>query len=199
MRVVALRNEILAGPITLGALLSMPASTAGKILRRNGCSRRERPPAKVYPRYEREVPGDLIHIDVKRLGRFFTPGKYLHVAIDDHTRMAYAQVMTGQGKAASCAFLERSLSWFEEHLHTRVRQVMTDNGHAYRSCDWRDRCEARGITHIGTSLIWFRGPDHLDRFAVVTSRSVASPHEGESRNVVRWLTVAGDQWLDPYR
>ena len=74
-RVVALRPELLAGPITLGALLSMPASTVGKILRRNGCSRRERPPAKVYPRYEREVPGDLIHIDVKRLGRFFTPGK----------------------------------------------------------------------------------------------------------------------------
>lgn len=161
-----LRQQLQAGPITLGALLSMPASTVGKILKRNGCSRREQPPATVYPRYEREVPGDLIHIDVKRLGRFFTPGKriledgvhrnpragwhYLHVAIDDHTRMAYAEVMTGQGKAASCAFLERSLSWFEEHLHTRVRQVMTDNGHAYRSYDWRDRCEARGITHIRT-------------------------------------------------
>ena len=161
-----LRQQLQAGPITRGALLSMPASTVGKILRRNGCSRREQPPAKVYPRYEREVPGDLIHIDVKRLGRFFTsgkrifedgvgrsfftPGKYPHVAIDDHTRMAYAQVMTGQGKAASCAFVERSLSWFEEHLHTRVRQVMTDNGHAYRSCDWRDRCAARGITHIRT-------------------------------------------------
>jgi len=72
--VFARRHELLAGPVSLGALLPMPASTAGKILRRNGCSRRERPPAKVYPRYEREVPGDLIHIDVKRLGRFFAPG-----------------------------------------------------------------------------------------------------------------------------
>ncbi len=53
----------------------MPAATVGKILRRHGRSRRERPPVKVYPRYEREVAGDLIHIDVKRLGRFFTPGK----------------------------------------------------------------------------------------------------------------------------
>ncbi len=53
----------------------MPASTVGKILRRHGRSRRERPPVKVYPRYEREVAGVLIHIDVKRLGRFFTPGR----------------------------------------------------------------------------------------------------------------------------
>ena len=159
-----LRQQLQAGPITRGALLSMPASTVGKILRRNGRSRKERPPATVYPRYEWEIPGDLIHIDVKRLGRFFTSGKrifedgvgrspsagwqYLHVAIDDHTRMVYSEVMTGQGKKASCAFLDRSINWFEEHLGAPVRQVMTGNGHAYRSYDGRDRCEALGITHI---------------------------------------------------
>jgi len=155
-----------AGPIMLGALLSMPASTVGKILRRHGRSRRERPLAKVYPRYEREVAGDLIHIDVKRLGRFFTPGKrilndgiprnpragwqYLHVAIDDHTRMVYAEVLTGQGKDASCAFLRRSIQWFEEVLGAPVRQVMTDNGHAYRSHDWRHACGQLDIEHIRT-------------------------------------------------
>lgn len=165
-RVVALRMELLAGPITLGALLQMPPSTVGKILRRNGCSRRERPPVKVYPRYERQVPGDLIHIDVKRLGRFFTPGKrifedgvqrspragwqYLHVAIDDYTRISYAEILTGQGKDSSIAFLGRSLAWFREQLRRPVRQVMTDNGHAYRSHDWSAACQLLGIEHIRT-------------------------------------------------
>ncbi len=90
---------------------------------------RERPPVKVYPCYEREVAGVLIHIDAKRPLRFFTPesgssmtqsngahglaGNACTVAIDDHTRMVYAEVLTGQGKDASCAFLHRSIQWFE--------------------------------------------------------------------------------------
>lgn len=165
-RVIALRQELRAGPITLGAILQMPASTVGKILRRNGCSRRERPPAQRFARYEREVAGDLIHIDVKRLGRFFTPGKrilddgvqrspragwqYLHVAIDDYSRVAYAEVLTGQGKVASIAFLRRATSHFDQLFAQPVRQVMTDNGHAYLSHDWAAACRALSLTHIRT-------------------------------------------------
>ncbi len=165
-QVLALRSQLQAGPITLGAILQMPASTVGKILRRHGCSRRERPPSKKYPRYEREVAGDLIHIDVKRLGRFFTPGKrifddgvqrspragwqYLHVAIDDHSRVSYAEVLTGQGKDASVAFLARAKSHFDELFGSPVRQVMTDNGHAYLSYDWAHACRALRVEHIRT-------------------------------------------------
>jgi transposase InsO family protein len=179
-QVIALRKALGAGPITLGAILGMPPSTVGKILRRYGCSRRERPPSKVYPRYEREVPGDLIHIDVKRLGRFFTPGKrilgdgiqrspragwqYLHVAIDDHTRLAYAEILTGQGKDASCAFLTRSTRWFEEQLGSPVREVMTDNGHAYRSHDWRLACDENGVSHIRTRPYTPRTNGKAERF-----------------------------------
>ncbi len=77
-------------------------------------------------------------------------GNACTVAIDDHTRMVYAEVLTGQGKDASCAFLHRSIQWFEEVLGAPVRQVMTDNGHAYRSHDWRHACAQLDIEHIRT-------------------------------------------------
>jgi len=112
-------------------------------------------------RYERERPGELLHVDTKRLGRFHTVGKrilggdknfsrgvgwhHLHVAIDDHTRIAYCEVMAGQGAEASCAFLSRAVAWFSDAQGIRIERVLTDNGHAHRSHAWADRCRALGI------------------------------------------------------
>jgi transposase InsO family protein len=149
------------GPLRLAALLQMPASTIAKVLRRAGLSRTPRAPRPPVRRYERQTPGELLHVDTKRLGRFHTVGKrilhdgiqrspragwqHLHVAIDDHTRIAYCEVLPGQGKDATCAFLCRAVAWFDATHNITIQRVLTDNGHAYRSHLWRDTCQSLNI------------------------------------------------------
>ncbi|MEX2372634.1 MAG: leucine zipper domain-containing protein, partial [Dehalococcoidia bacterium] len=103
-RIVAARRLSGDGPQTLGAKLGLPASSVGKVLRRHGCSRPERATRADTVRYEYEQPGDLLHLDIKKLGRFWVPGRrvrndgrmrsrhagwqYVHVAVDDHSRLA---------------------------------------------------------------------------------------------------------------
>lgn len=160
-RILEARAASRYGPARLGAMLGIPASTVGKVLARAGVSRAPRPPRPPVVRYERARPGELLHIDTKRLGRFFQVGKailgdgiqrsyragwqYLHVAVDDHTRIAYCEVLDGQGAEASCAFLARAVRWFEAEHGIRIERVLTDNGHAYRSHAWADLCRALGI------------------------------------------------------
>ena len=111
---IALRQRTLAGPVVIAAITGRPASTVGKVLRRWGCSRLPKPERDPVRRYERERPGELLHVDTKKLGRFQAVGKrilkdpakrnrhvgwqHLHIAIDDHTRLAYAEVLAGQDK-----------------------------------------------------------------------------------------------------
>lgn len=149
------------GPARLGAILGIPASTVGKVLARAGCSARVRAPRPEVVRYERARPGELLHVDTKRLGRFHQVGKRvlrdgvqrspragwhnLHVAVDDHTRIAYCEVLEGQGAEASCAFLGRAVAWFASEHGIAIERVLTDNGHAYRSHAWRDLCSELGI------------------------------------------------------
>lgn len=160
-RILNARTATHHGPARLGAILGIPASTVGKVLARAGLSRRPRAPRPQVLRYERERPGELLHIDTKRLGRFHQVGKrvlrdgiqrspragwhHLHVAVDDHTRIAYCEVLDGQGAAASCAFLARAVAWFATAHAIRIERVLTDNGHAYRSHAWRDLCARLGI------------------------------------------------------
>jgi transposase InsO family protein len=160
-RILAARAATHYGPARLGAMLDIPASTVGKVLHRSGASRRARAPRPEAMRYERERPGELLHIDTKRLGRFHQVGKrvlrdgiqrspragwhHLHVAVDDHTRIAYCEVLAGQGAAASCAFLGRAAAWFRSAHGIVIERVLTDNGHAYRSHAWADACRALGI------------------------------------------------------
>ena len=149
------------GPARLGAILGIPASTVGKVLARAGVSRRPPAPRAEVVRYERERPGELLHVDTKRLGRFHAVGKrilggdknfsrgvgwhHLHVAVDDHTRVAYCEVLAGQGAEASCTFLSRAVAWFAAEHGVAIQRVLTDNGHAYRSHAWRDLCAELGI------------------------------------------------------
>jgi transposase InsO family protein len=160
-QILAVRDATRYGPARIGALLGIPGSSVGKVLRRHGRSRPERAPAPPARRYERERPGELLHIDTKRLGRFHQVGKrilldgvrrspragwhHLHVAIDDHTRIAYCEVLAGQGAEASCAFLGRAVAWFAAEHGIPIERVLTDNGHAYRSHAWRDACARLGI------------------------------------------------------
>jgi transposase InsO family protein len=150
------------GPKRLGAILGIPGSTVAKVLARHGASGRVRAPRPESLRYERERPGELLHVDTKRLGRFHAVGKriladgvhrsrlpvgwqHLHVAIDDHTRIAYCEVLPGQGAEHSCAFLRRAVAWFAEAHAIGIERVLTDNGHAYRSHAWADLCATLGI------------------------------------------------------
>jgi transposase InsO family protein len=71
--------------------------------------------------------------------------QHLHVAIDDHSRIAYCEVLAGQGAEASVAFLGRAVAWFADAHDIRIERVLSDNGHAYRSRAWRDRCAELGI------------------------------------------------------
>ncbi len=121
--ILAWREHLRAGPAVIAAILERPISTVGKVLRRGNCSRLPRPQRDPKVRYERERPGELLHVDTKKLGRFFAVGKrirqdgvqrspkagwqHLHIAIDDHSRLAYAELLATE-KATDCvAFLER--------------------------------------------------------------------------------------------
>jgi transposase InsO family protein len=153
--------------LDIAGALSMARSTVAHVLKRMGLNRRDRlnPPEPVR-RYERERPGDLIHIDIKKLGRFAQTGHritghhkrkrsrhlgydYVHVAIDDHSRLAYVEVLADE-KGETCArFLARATQWFD-HLGVTVRRVMSDNGVGYRAHVFRDAARALGQRHIRT-------------------------------------------------
>lgn len=158
--IVAIRRCTQAGPVVIAVMTGRPASTVGKVLRRCGCSRQPRPVRDPIRRYERERPGELIHVDTKKLGRFHVVGKrilkdgvrrsrhagwqHLHVAIDDHSRLAYTEVLAGQDRQSCAAFLRRAVAWYATH-GIQVERVLSDNAKAYHSHRWRDTCRELGI------------------------------------------------------
>jgi transposase InsO family protein len=153
--IVAVRRRTSAGPQVIGVIVGRAASTVGKVLRRRGESRLPRPERDPVVRYERERPGELAHVDSKKLGCFWAVGKriladgvkrsrragwqYLHVAIDDHSRLAYAELLAAEDGAACAAFLERALAFYRAHGIT-VERVLSDNAKAYSSRAWRTVC-----------------------------------------------------------
>ena len=162
-QIVALRRELGAGPQVIAVMLGRPPSTVGKVLRRAGCSRLPRPEQPVRPRYERARPGELLHVDVKKLGRFWQVGKritgaeggyrrsrgaswsYLHVAIDDHTRLAYAELLADERGPSCAAFLRRATAWYAERGIT-LKRVLSDNAKAYHGHHWQTVCAQLGIS-----------------------------------------------------
>lgn len=146
-RIEQARRRLREGPLRLSFVLHIARSTIYAVLRRLGLQRLRffDPPRPRYRRYERAVPGDLVHIDTKKLGRIpagggkhFGPARkgpgagseYIHVAVDDRTRMAYAERLGTERAADSAAFTARALRHFLDH-GIRVRQVMTDNHWSY--------------------------------------------------------------------
>ena len=145
----------------IAARLQMALSTVGEVLRRLGLSSwRALEPREPVVRYERPVAGDLLHIDIKRLGAFHAPGRRvggrrsrgagfecLHVCVDDHSRVAFAQIEPNERQETCVGFLRRAVSWYELH-GVRVREVMTDNGSGYVSHLWAAACAELGLRHI---------------------------------------------------
>ena len=159
-QILQARQYANAGPLIVGGQLGLPASTVWKVLRRYGVSRLPKPTRDPVVRYERQQPGELVHVDIKKLGRFWTVGKrihgdgltrsrragwqYLHLAIDDHSRLAYAELLASESPADCVAFLRRAVSWYRER-GISVERVLSDNGNGYRSFAWRDACAELGI------------------------------------------------------
>jgi transposase InsO family protein len=175
--IAALRRLRFTGP-ELAELLQMPLSTVSGILTRIGMGRLGRLGLEPAERYERQRPGELIHVDVKKLGRIqggagkrvrdgrrqhYNPRRrdaagvdrntvgwdFVHVAIDDATRLAYAEVLSDEKATTAIAFLRRAVAFYQRHGVT-VERVMTDNGSAYRSAIHALACRALGIRHLRT-------------------------------------------------
>jgi transposase InsO family protein len=163
----------------IAELLSMPLSTVSLWLKRIGLGRRSRlEPPEPPNRYERRHPGELIHLDVKKLGRFGVAGKrvvgrrhasrgygwdYVHVAVDDHSRLAYAEVLSDQRADTAVAFLRRAVAWFGER-GVVVQRLLTDNGSCYRRSFHAVVCSELGLKHSCTRPYRPRTNGKAERF-----------------------------------
>jgi transposase InsO family protein len=191
--------------------LGLATSTVCAVLVRLGLSRRWRlGPVEPPNRYCRRHPGELMHVDVKKLGRFNHPGhrvtgrnpgykrnykagwEFVHVAIDDTSRLAYLEVLADE-KAVTCVgFLERAIAWFAEHGVT-VERVMTDNGTGYRSKVHGAAIDRLGIKHLRTQPYRPRTNGKAERFIQTMLRECAygqafQNSQQRRRSLRRWLT-----------
>lgn len=161
-----LRRLRMTGP-QIAEKLDMPLSTVTSVLKRIGLNRLSKlEPPEPPNRYCRRHPGELIHIDIKKLGRFNKPGhrvtgrgpgnhnhrvgwEAVHVCIDDTSRVAYVEVLPDQKTATCIGFLDRAIAWFAAHGVT-IERVMTDNGSAYVSKAWAQHCARIEVRHLRT-------------------------------------------------
>lgn len=150
---------------TIAAALGRPSATVHRVLRRHGLSRRERQPRPPANRYEHETVGALVHLDTKKLGRFWQPGKrvtgdgkchnpragwqHVHVAVDDRSRYATTQIRRTDGKRDCIAFLDDLVYDYHQRAIT-IERLLTDNGSGYRSKDFAAACRRHGIRHKRT-------------------------------------------------
>ena len=165
--VEALRRQRYTGK-QIAIELAISPATVSRILRHLGLNRLSAlEPAEPVRRYEREHPGELIHIDIKKLGKFNEIGhritgdrtghsnrrrlgwEYVHVCIDDHSRVAFAKIMPSEKKRCAIVFLRAAIAYYES-LGIKVERVMTDNGSCYKSFAFRRACKRLGLRHIRT-------------------------------------------------
>ena len=177
--------------------LGISAATISRILKRRGISLLSQlEPKKIRPRYERETPGEIIHIDIKKLNRFDRPGHritgdrrgqgnirklgsdYVHVAIDDRSRVAYSDIFPDQKKTSAVAHLKAAVDYYKS-LGVTVTRVMTDNGGCYKSFAFRDACAALRIKHIRTKPFTPQTNGKAERFIQTTIREWAYATEYE--------------------
>lgn len=159
--------------------LRMPRSTVSAWLRRMGLNKPTPAPAVPVQRYEWPAPGDLLHVDIKPLGRIGQVGhrmhgdrrratrgigwEYVHVAVDDHSRIAYVEVLADQLGPTCAAFLQRAVAWFAARGIT-VQRVLSDNGSGYVSRAFDAACAALGIRHRRTRAYTPRTNGKAERF-----------------------------------
>ena len=164
-QIVALRRQTGWGPRSLSAALGRPASTIWRVLKRYDCSRAQRQPRPPANRYEYAAVGELVHLDIKKLGRFWQVGKrvldhdrtlsdgagwtFAHVAIDDHSRHAMVELRDSEQATDCVAFTRHVISAYAQ-AGTPIQRILTDNGGCYRSHAFRDLLTQHNIHHIRT-------------------------------------------------
>ena len=191
-RVLAARERTGWGPRLIAGETGVAHSTVHAILRRYGRSRAPRPARRAFVRYEWPCPGDLLHMDVKRYPRFRRPGHavtgdrrdkrqrshplghdYFHAIVDDHTRLAYGELLADQKAQTTHAFVERALAWFAGHGIT-ARRVMTDGAWNYtHNRSLRELLVRHAIHHIITPPYTPRWNGKVERFHQTMEREWA--------------------------
>ena len=175
----------------IAAEVGVSAATVSRILRRLGLNRiRDLEPAEPDRRYEREKPGEIIHLDIKKLGRFDKVGhritgdrtgqsnsrgvgwEFVHVCIDDHSRVAFSQILPDEKADSAVPFLKAAVAYYKS-LGVTVTRVMTDNGSCYKAFAFRDACRDLGIKHIRTKPYTPRTNGKAERFIQTALREWA--------------------------
>src|SRR6266851_6243484 len=207
--VEALRRQRHTGK-QIAAEVGVSPATVSRILRRLGLNRMcDLEPAEPVRRYEREKPGEIIHIDIKKLGRFDKIGhritgdrtgqsngrgvgwEFVHVCIDDHSRVAFSQILPDEKAESAVPFLKAALAYYAS-LGIKVERVMTDNGSCYKSFAFRRACKRLGLRHIRTKPYTPKTNGKAERFIQSSLRewayAKAYQHSQERRDQLPvWL------------
>lgn len=189
-RIEALRRERLTGK-AIAAEVGVSPATVSRVLKRLGLNKLSAlEPAEPVRRYERENPGELIHIDIKKLGKFNRIGhritgdrhgqsktrgigwEFVHVCIDDASRVAFSQIKPDERKRSAVAFLKAAVAYYAS-LGITVERVMTDNGSCYRSKAFAKACKRLGLKHIFTKPYTPKTNGKAERFIQTALREWA--------------------------
>ena len=215
-RIVGLRVSRRLGPARIAFRLGLNPSTVHKVLTRYRCpplAHLDRATGTPVRRYEHAAPGDLVHVDIKKLGQIPDGGghkvlgraagrknrsnagyAYLHTAIDDHSRLAYTEILADETKETATAFWHRAHAWFTAAGIT-IQRVLTDNGSCYRSFTWRDALAADQITHKRTRPYRPQTNGKVERFnrTLADEWAYARPYRSEAER-----RAGFDTWLHTY-
>jgi len=187
-QIVELRRQRITGDHIAKETGVSPA-TVSRVLRAAGVSRmKDLDPPEPVRRYERETPGEMIHLDIKKLGKFDKAGhrvtrdrtvksrkagwEFVHVCIDDASRVAFSQILPDEKKESAVAFLKAALAYYAS-LGVAVSRVMTDNGACYRSKAFRKVCSDAGLKHIRTKPYTPKTNGKAERFIQTSLREWA--------------------------
>lgn len=223
-RIIALRVTRRLGPARIAWRLGLNPSTVHRVLARYGCPKLaclDRATAIPVRRYERQRPGELVHVDVKKLGNIpdggghrtagrhqggknkhrASPGShpaigygYLHTVLDDHSRLAYTEILHDERKDTAAAFLHRAHAWYAQ-LGITIERILSDNGPCYRSRDWADTCAQLGITPKRTRPYRPQTNGKVERFhrTLADEWAYARPYHSETQR-----RAALPDWLHTY-
>ncbi len=209
-RVLQLRRRGLTG-VAVARTCGVPRPTVSRILRKHRLSRQcDIEPSEPARRYEHAAPGDLLHVDTKKLARIGRVGhridgdrskhvrgigwEFVHVCIDDHSRLSYVEVLPDERKNTTEAFLDRAFGFFAAR-GVRPRRLLSDNGSAYRSRTIRRLCNSWGVRHSFTRPYRPRTNGKAERFIQTALREWAY-YQPYSRSTQR--TLALRRWLHYY-
>jgi transposase InsO family protein len=210
--IVDYRRRTLEGPHRIAWALGEAPSTVHRVLKRLGVPRLRDldRPTRTVVRYERERPGELVHVDIKKQGRIPAGGgwrilgraqapnahrgdgyDFIHAAVDDRSRLAYAEILPDERKETASAFISRAIGFYAEH-GVRVERILTDNGSCYRSKEFARTLSAAGVEHRYTRPYRPQTNGKVERFNLSLKWEWAYARSYETNTsrteeLIRWL------------